>query len=151
MVLAVASVPVSAVAAVVVDSLVVGGDVVEVVVEFEVVAGSAVAPPLVDESVADVATPPVEFTSVLPVEAPEAHAEANSPTAKWGRSETGPAMPGHHTRASRLGARDQRPRHRPAPGGDTPFRFIIVGHDQHASYAYLGGSGTGKIDSDPPG
>ncbi|MCY1056642.1 hypothetical protein [Nannocystis sp. SCPEA4] len=75
-VLAVASVPVIAVAAVVVDSLVVGGDVIVVVVV--VVVGSAVASPLVDESVADVVTAPVEFASVLPVEAPEAHAEANS-------------------------------------------------------------------------
>lgn len=36
-------------------------------------------------------------------------------------------------------------------GGDSPFSVIIVGYDQHDSYAYLGGTGTGKINPNPPG
>ncbi|MCY0991787.1 IgGFc-binding protein [Nannocystis sp. ILAH1] len=36
-------------------------------------------------------------------------------------------------------------------GGDSPFQVIIVGYDQHDSYAYLGGTGTGKINPNPPG
>jgi hypothetical protein len=35
-------------------------------------------------------------------------------------------------------------------GGDSPFSVIIVGYDQHDSYAYLGGTGTGKINPNPP-
>ncbi|MCY1011591.1 hypothetical protein OV079_39715 [Nannocystis pusilla] len=34
-------------------------------------------------------------------------------------------------------------------GGDSPFQVIIVGYDQHDSYAYLGGTGTGKINPNP--
>ena len=36
-------------------------------------------------------------------------------------------------------------------GGTSPFSVIIVGYDQHDSYAYLGGTGTGKINPNPPG
>ena len=36
-------------------------------------------------------------------------------------------------------------------GGDDPFSVIIVGYDTHDSYAYLGGTGTGKINPNPPG
>ncbi|HEY0134763.1 MAG TPA: IgGFc-binding protein [Nannocystis sp.] len=36
-------------------------------------------------------------------------------------------------------------------GGDEPFSVIIVGYDQYDSYAYLGGTGTGKINPNPPG
>ena len=36
-------------------------------------------------------------------------------------------------------------------GGMEPFSVIIVGYDQHDSYAYLGGTGTGKINPNPPG
>lgn len=36
-------------------------------------------------------------------------------------------------------------------GGTEPFSVIIVGYDQHDSYAYLGGTGTGKINPNPPG
>jgi hypothetical protein len=34
-------------------------------------------------------------------------------------------------------------------GGTTPFSVIIVGYDQHDSYAYLGGTGTGVINPIP--
>jgi hypothetical protein len=33
--------------------------------------------------------------------------------------------------------------------GDTPFGVIIVGHDEWGSYAYLDGTGTGKINPNP--
>jgi hypothetical protein len=36
-------------------------------------------------------------------------------------------------------------------GGLDPFSVIIVGYDTHDSYAYLGGTGTGKINPNPPG
>lgn len=36
-------------------------------------------------------------------------------------------------------------------GGNSPFSVIIVGYDRHDSYAYLGGTGTGKINPNPPG
>ncbi|MBK9756706.1 MAG: IgGFc-binding protein [Nannocystis sp.] len=36
-------------------------------------------------------------------------------------------------------------------GGDEPFSVIIVGYDEYDSYAYLGGTGTGKINPNPPG
>lgn len=36
-------------------------------------------------------------------------------------------------------------------GGVEPFSVIIVGYDQYDSYAYLGGTGTGKINPNPPG
>ena len=36
-------------------------------------------------------------------------------------------------------------------GGLEPFSVIIVGYDQYDSYAYLGGTGTGKINPNPPG
>lgn len=36
-------------------------------------------------------------------------------------------------------------------GGMEPFSVIIVGFDQYDSYAYLGGTGTGKINPNPPG
>jgi hypothetical protein len=36
-------------------------------------------------------------------------------------------------------------------GGDQPFSVIIVGYDSYDSYAYLGGTGTGKINPNPPG
>ncbi len=36
-------------------------------------------------------------------------------------------------------------------GGDEPFSVVIVGYDQYDSYAYLGGTGTGKINPNPPG
>ncbi len=36
-------------------------------------------------------------------------------------------------------------------GGEEPFSVIIVGYDQYDSYAYLGGTGTGKINPNPPG
>ena len=36
-------------------------------------------------------------------------------------------------------------------GGDAAFGVVIVGYDQWDSYAYLGGTGTGKINPNPPG
>jgi len=36
-------------------------------------------------------------------------------------------------------------------GDDTPFGVVIVGYDEYDSYAYLGGTGTGKINPNPPG
>ncbi|MBK6922837.1 MAG: IgGFc-binding protein [Deltaproteobacteria bacterium] len=36
-------------------------------------------------------------------------------------------------------------------GHDTPFGVIIVGYDDWDSYAYLGGTGTGKINPNPAG
>jgi len=36
-------------------------------------------------------------------------------------------------------------------GGLDPFSVIIVGYDSYDSYAYLGGTGTGKINPNPPG
>ncbi|MDC0672616.1 IgGFc-binding protein [Nannocystis radixulma] len=36
-------------------------------------------------------------------------------------------------------------------GGDSSFSVIIVGYDPYDSYAYLGGTGTGKINPNPPG
>lgn len=36
-------------------------------------------------------------------------------------------------------------------GGLQSFSVIIVGFDQYDSYAYLGGTGTGKINPNPPG
>lgn len=36
-------------------------------------------------------------------------------------------------------------------GGDAPFGVVIVGYDGWDSYAYLGGTGTGKINPNPPG
>ena len=36
-------------------------------------------------------------------------------------------------------------------GGLEPFSVVIVGYDQYDSYAYLGGTGTGKINPNPPG
>jgi len=36
-------------------------------------------------------------------------------------------------------------------GGLEPFSVIIVGYDSYDSYAYLGGTGTGKINPNPPG
>ena len=36
-------------------------------------------------------------------------------------------------------------------GGVEPFSVIIVGYDEYDSYAYLGGTGTGKINPNPPG
>lgn len=36
-------------------------------------------------------------------------------------------------------------------GGDTPFGVVIVGYDDWDSYAYLGGTGTGKINPNPAG
>jgi len=36
-------------------------------------------------------------------------------------------------------------------GGDAPFQVIIVGYDEWDSYAYLGGTGTGKINPTPEG
>lgn len=36
-------------------------------------------------------------------------------------------------------------------GGDEKFSVIIVGYDEYDSYAYLGGTGTGKINPNPPG
>lgn len=36
-------------------------------------------------------------------------------------------------------------------GGLEPFSVVIVGYDTHDSYAYLGGTGTGKINPNPPG
>jgi hypothetical protein len=36
-------------------------------------------------------------------------------------------------------------------GGLDPFSVIIVGYDMYDSYAYLGGTGTGKINPNPPG
>ena len=36
-------------------------------------------------------------------------------------------------------------------GVDEPFSVIIVGYDDYDSYAYLGGTGTGKINPNPPG
>jgi hypothetical protein len=36
-------------------------------------------------------------------------------------------------------------------GDDTPFGVVIVGYDEYDSYAYLGGSGTGKINPTPEG
>jgi hypothetical protein len=36
-------------------------------------------------------------------------------------------------------------------GGDEAFQVIIVGYDQYDSYGYLGGTGTGKINPNPPG
>jgi hypothetical protein len=35
-------------------------------------------------------------------------------------------------------------------GGGSAFGVIIVGYDQHDSYAYLGGTGTGVINPNPP-
>ncbi|MBC8073984.1 MAG: IgGFc-binding protein, partial [Deltaproteobacteria bacterium] len=31
------------------------------------------------------------------------------------------------------------------------FSVVVVGYDEYDSYAYLGGSGTGKINPNPPG
>ncbi len=36
-------------------------------------------------------------------------------------------------------------------GGLEPFSVVIVGYDSYDSYAYLGGTGTGKINPNPPG
>jgi hypothetical protein len=36
-------------------------------------------------------------------------------------------------------------------GGEIPFQVVIVGYDQWDSYAYLGGTGTGKINPNPRG
>ena len=36
-------------------------------------------------------------------------------------------------------------------GGNEAFGVIIVGYDQYDSYGYLGGTGTGKINPNPPG
>jgi hypothetical protein len=36
-------------------------------------------------------------------------------------------------------------------GGTSPFSVVIVGYDEYDSYAYLGGTGTGKINPNPPG
>jgi hypothetical protein len=36
-------------------------------------------------------------------------------------------------------------------GGDSRFGVVIVGYDDWDSYAYLGGTGTGKINPNPPG
>lgn len=36
-------------------------------------------------------------------------------------------------------------------GGDERFGVVIVGYDDWDSYAYLGGTGTGKINPNPPG
>lgn len=36
-------------------------------------------------------------------------------------------------------------------GGAVPFGVVIVGYDGWDSYAYLGGTGTGKINPNPPG
>ncbi|MCY1061536.1 IgGFc-binding protein [Nannocystis sp. SCPEA4] len=36
-------------------------------------------------------------------------------------------------------------------GGNSPFSVVIVGYDYNDSYAYLGGTGTGKINPNPPG
>ena len=36
-------------------------------------------------------------------------------------------------------------------GGDTPFSVVVVGYDDYDSYAYLGGTGTGIINPNPPG
>jgi len=36
-------------------------------------------------------------------------------------------------------------------GGLEPFSVVIVGYDSWDSYAYLGGTGTGKINPNPPG
>lgn len=36
-------------------------------------------------------------------------------------------------------------------GGMDPFGVVIVGYDTWDSYAYLGGTGTGKINPNPPG
>ncbi|MCB9702927.1 MAG: IgGFc-binding protein [Myxococcales bacterium] len=36
-------------------------------------------------------------------------------------------------------------------GGEDPFGVVIVGYDDWDSYAYLGGTGTGKINPNPPG
>lgn len=35
-------------------------------------------------------------------------------------------------------------------GGDERFGVVIVGYDNWDSYAYLGGTGTGKINPNPP-
>lgn len=36
-------------------------------------------------------------------------------------------------------------------GGTSAFSVVIVGYDDYDSYAYLGGTGTGKINPNPPG
>ncbi|RMG95024.1 MAG: hypothetical protein D6705_14720 [Deltaproteobacteria bacterium] len=36
-------------------------------------------------------------------------------------------------------------------GGNTPFSVVVVGFDAYDSYAYLGGTGTGIINPNPPG
>ena len=36
-------------------------------------------------------------------------------------------------------------------GGEDPFGVVIVGYDNWDSYAYLGGTGTGTINPNPPG
>ncbi|MCA9662562.1 MAG: IgGFc-binding protein [Myxococcales bacterium] len=36
-------------------------------------------------------------------------------------------------------------------GGEDPFGVVIVGYDSWDSYAYLGGTGTGTINPNPPG
>jgi hypothetical protein len=36
-------------------------------------------------------------------------------------------------------------------GGDDPFGVVVIGWDQYDSYAYIGGTGTGKINPNPEG
>jgi hypothetical protein len=36
-------------------------------------------------------------------------------------------------------------------GGDDPFGVVVIGWDQYDSYAYVGGTGTGKINPNPQG
>ena len=36
-------------------------------------------------------------------------------------------------------------------GGNDPFGVVVIGWDQYDSYAYVGGTGTGKINPNPEG